>query len=100
MVRGMPADESSFTNSRFNSKDWLTAIDTSSFGPEEWEGTARALLAKLENDKLHAPFDEITEYLSCCAQSVVSTYPLPRLEEIALEFYDRHGMEKATVREE
>ena len=95
MVRGMPADESSF-----NSKDWLAAIDASSFGPEEWEGAARVLLAKLEDDKLHAPFDEITEYLSCCAQSVVGTYPLPRLEEIAAEFYDRHGMEKATAREE
>ena len=100
MIRDMPADESSFTNARFNSKDWLAAIDASSFGPEEWEGAARVLLAKLEDDKLHAPFDEITEFVSCCAQSIVGTYPLPRLEEIAAEFYDRHGMEKATAREE
>ena len=100
MIKGMPADESSFMNSRFNSKDWLTAIDASSFGPEEWEGAARVLLAKLEDNKLHAPFDAITEYLSCCAQSIVGTYPLPGLEEIAAEFYNRHGMEKATAIEE
>ena len=96
----MPTEKDSLTNAGFNSKDWLAAIDTSSFESEEWEGAARVLLAKLEDDKLHATFDKITEYLSCCAQSVVGTHPLPRLEEIAVEFYDQHGMEKAAAREE
>ena len=80
----------------FSSDEWLAVIDASSFDPEEWEKAAVILKARLENDELEVEFEQIREYLSCCAQSVIGTYPLPGLSDIAVEFYESHGIEKAT----
>ena len=85
----------SFTKAELSSKEWLAAIDSSSFGPEEWEEAAQFLLEKLHSDKLQASFTEIKEYLSCCAQSVIGSYPLPSLVEIVTEFYELYGLDSA-----
>ena len=77
------------------SKEWLEAIDASSFGLEEWEESVRFLLEKLHSAKLQASFTEIREYLSCCAQSTIGKYPLPDFVEIVAEFYEQHGLDSA-----
>ena len=78
-----------------SSKEWLVAIDASSFGLEEWEEAVRFLLEKLHSVKLQASFTEIREYLSCCAQSTSGTYPLLDFVEIVAEFYEQHGLDSA-----
>ena len=85
----------SFTQAELSSKEWLAAIDSSSFGPEEWEEAAQFLLEKLHSDKLQASFTEIKEYVSCCAQSVIGSYRLPPFVEIVAEFYDQYGLDSA-----
>ena len=79
----------------FTSEDWLRAIDESFYATNEWEDAAKSLCRKLSDDGLQASFRQITEYLSCCAQSVANSYPKPNLTDIAAEFYMSHGMEQA-----
>jgi hypothetical protein len=85
----------SFPKAELSSKEWLAAIDASSFGPEEWEEAARFLLERLLLDKLQASFTEIREYLSCCAQAAIGSYPLPPFVELVTEFYDQYGLDSA-----
>ena len=85
----------SFTKAELSSKEWLAAIDSSSFGSDEWEKAAQFLLEKLHSDKLQASFTEIKEYLSCCAQSTIGSYPLPPFVEIVTEFYELYGLDSA-----
>ena len=85
----------SFPKAELSSQEWLIAIDASSFGPEEWEEAAQFLLEKLHSDKLQASFTEIKEYLSCCAQSTIGSYPLPPFVEIVTEFYELYGLDSA-----
>jgi len=85
----------SFTKVELSSQEWLIAIDASSFGPEEWEEAASHLLEKLNSGKLQATFPEIREYLSCCAQAAIGSYPLPPFTELVTEFYDQYGLDSA-----
>ena len=85
----------SFPKAELSSQEWLIAIDASSFGPEEWEEAASHLLEKLHSGKLQATFHEIREYLSCCAQAAIGSYPLPPFVEIVAEFYDQYGLDSA-----
>tara|TARA_B100001123_G_C14514313_1_gene711602 strand:+ start:200 stop:496 length:297 start_codon:yes stop_codon:yes gene_type:complete len=79
----------------FTSEEWLRAIDESFYATNEWEDAAKSLWRKLSDDGLQASFMQITEYLSCCAQSVANSYPKPNLADVAAEFYVSHGMEQA-----
>ena len=85
----------SFPKAELSSQDWLIAIDASSFDPEEWEEAARFLIERLHLNKLQASFTEIREYLSCCAQAAIGSYPLPPFVEIVTEFYDQYGLDSA-----
>ena len=79
----------------FTSEDWLRAIDESFYATNEWEDAAKPLCRKMSDAGLQASFRQITEYLSCCAQSVANSYPKPNLADNAAEFYLSHGMEQA-----
>tara|TARA_Y100000588_G_scaffold236968_1_gene250562 strand:+ start:835 stop:1110 length:276 start_codon:yes stop_codon:yes gene_type:complete len=85
----------SFPKAELSSREWLIAIDASSFGPEEWEEAASHLLGELNLGKLQATFPEIREYLSCCAEAAIGSYPLPSFVEIVKEFYDQYGFDSA-----
>ena len=79
----------------FQRNEWLVAIDASSFAIDEWKDASQFLYERLKAENLCASPDEIREYLSCCAQATVGTYPLPSFSDIVEEFYSKFGMDSA-----
>ena len=87
--------------------EWLTNMDNTeakaweeimidySYSSDDWQVARDQLLKRLQNDQKQATERDIRAYLSCCAESVGSAYPLPDLCDIVDEFYERFGMENS-----
>jgi hypothetical protein len=52
-------------------------------------------LKLLSSDRKTAKENAIRSYLSCCAESVGATHPLPSLQESVIELYQQYGMDEA-----
>jgi hypothetical protein len=90
--------------------DWLTTLDkieakkwedvfiNYSFDLEEWTVARETLLALIDKDKKIASELHIRSYMTCCAESVSTTHPIPDLVEVINEFYGRFGMDNAKSR--
>ena len=66
-----------------------------SFDEEEWFVARDTLIRILSSDQLHADESSIRSYLSCCAEAVGGTFPLPTLSDSVVEFYQQYGMDSA-----
>lgn len=87
--------------------DWLQKLDSTeakawqdlmidyAYVPEDWEEARAQLFALLQHDQRSTNEEDARAYLSCCAESVGTTYPLPQLSETVTEFYSRFGMESS-----
>jgi len=87
--------------------DWLQKLDSTeakawqdlmidyAYVPEDWEEARAQLFVLLQKDQRSTNEEEARAYLSCCAESVGTTYPLPQLSETVTEFYSRFGMESS-----
>ena len=66
-----------------------------SFDEEEWFVARDTLIRILSSDQMHADENSIRSYLSCCAEAVGGTFPLPTLSDSVVEFYQQYGMDSA-----
>ena len=76
-------------------KAWQELMIDYAYIPEDWETARAQLFAQLQQDQRSANEEDARAYLSCCAESVGTTYPLPQLSETVIEFYSRFGMESS-----
>lgn len=66
-----------------------------SFDEEEWFVARDTLIRILSSDQMNADESSIRSYLSCCAEAVGGTFPLPTLSDSVVEFYQQYGMDSA-----
>jgi hypothetical protein len=74
---------------------WQELMIDYAYIPEDWEEARTQLFALLQKDQRSTNEEDARAYLSCCAESVGTTYPLPQLSETVIEFYSRFGMESS-----
>lgn len=74
---------------------WGEVMLQHSFDEEEWMEARISLIKLLSSEQKNAKENAIRSYLSCCAEAVGGTHPLPSLEESVVEFYKQYGMEGA-----
>jgi hypothetical protein len=87
--------------------DWLSEISEEeaeawgeimlahAFEEKEWKDGRARLQELLAGDGKRAQESSIRSYLSCCAESVGGTHPLPSLASLVEELYGAYGMENA-----
>ena len=75
-------------------KAWQELMIDYAYISEDWEAARAQLFALLQQDQRSTNEEDARAYLSCCAESVGTTYPLPQLSETVIEFYSRFGMER------
>ena len=76
-------------------KKWGEVMLQHSFDQEEWLEARVALLKLLVLDQKVATESAIRSYISCCAEAVGATPPLPSLKESVIELYQQYGMEES-----
>lgn len=65
----------------------------------DWNRARTHLLGLLHAEHKHATETQLLSYLSCCAEAVSGSYPLPNLSLSVEEFYKKFGMDSATPEE-
>ena len=74
---------------------WGLVMLGHAFEEREWkEGRAR-LQELLDADGKRTEESSLRSYLSCCAESVGGSHPLPSLASLVEELYEAYGMENA-----
>ncbi len=76
-------------------KKWGEKMLQHSFDEEEWFVARDSLLRILSSEKKNADEQALRSYISCCAEAVGGTFPLPSLSDSVIEFYHQYGMESA-----
>ena len=74
---------------------WGDKILQHSFDEEEWFVARDSLIRILSSDHKYADENSIRSYISCCAEAVGGSFPLPTLSDLVIEFYQQYGMESA-----
>ena len=75
--------------------EWAEVMLQHSFDEQDWGHARTSLLKLLSSDRKTAKENAIRSYLSCCAESVGATHPLPSLQESVIELYQQYGMDEA-----
>ena len=65
------------------------------FEERDWKDGRARLQELLETDGKRADESSLSSYLSCCAESVGGSHPLPSLASLVEELYVTYGMENA-----
>lgn len=76
-------------------KAWYETMTEHSFDELEWEDARKTLLRLLDQENRQAEEAAIRAYVSCCAEAVSGSMPLPSLSSIVEDFFSRYGMEEA-----
>ena len=79
-------------------KEWGEVMLQHSFDQDEWIEARITLLNLLSSDQKVAKESAIRSYLSCCAEAVGTTHPLPSLKDSLIELYQQYGMEESSER--
>ena len=79
-------------------KEWGEVMLQHSFDQDEWIEARITLLNLLSSDQKVAKESAIRSYLSCCAEAVGATHPLPSLKDSLIELYQQYGMEESSER--
>ena len=74
---------------------WVDIMLQHSFDEEEWFLARDSLIKILESNEKHADENAIRSYISCCAEAVGGSFPLPSLNDSVIEFYHQYGMDSA-----
>lgn len=79
-----------------NERDaWYECMINHAYEAEDWENARQLLVRLLKKDKKRAEEMAILSYVSCCAEAVSATLPLPDFSSTLEDFYLRYGMESA-----
>ncbi len=76
--------------------EWYETMTHYAFDLKDWEDARTLLISYLFKDRKTAEESEIRSYLTCCAESVSGSTPLPNLSSTLSEFYIKFGMEETT----
>ena len=76
-------------------KAWYETMTEHPFDQQEWEDARKTLLRLLDQENRQAGEPAIRAYVSCCAEAVSGSMPLPILSSIVEDFFTRYGMEEA-----
>ena len=76
--------------------EWYETMTHYAFELKDWEDARTLLISYLFKDRKTAEESEIRSYLTCCAESVSGSTPLPDLSSTLTEFYIKFGMEETT----
>ena len=74
---------------------WGETMLSHAFEEKEWKHGRARLQELLEADGKRADESSLRSYLSCCAESVGGSHPLPSLASLVEELYGAYGMENA-----
>jgi hypothetical protein len=74
---------------------WGETMLAHAFEEREWKSGRDRLQELLEADGKRADERSLRSYLSCCAESVGGSHPLPSLASLVEELYGAYGMENA-----
>ena len=74
---------------------WGQIMLAHAFEEKEWQDGKARLQELLEADGKRAAEAALRSYLSCCAESVGGSHPIPSLASLVEELYVTHGMENA-----
>ena len=74
---------------------WGETMLAHAFEEKEWKHGRARLQELLDGDGKMAQESSLRSYLSCCAESVGGTHPLPSLASLVEELYEAYGMENA-----
>ena len=76
-------------------KAWEEVMLAHAFEEREWKDGRDRLQELLKADGKQANEGSLRSYLSCCAESVGGSHPLPSLRSLVEELYGAYGMENA-----
>lgn len=74
---------------------WYECMVNHGYEAKDWESARQLLMSLLARDEKQAKEMAILSYISCCAEAVSGTFPLPNFSETLEDFYCRYGMESA-----
>ena len=74
---------------------WGETMLAHAFDEKEWKDGRARLQELLDGDGKMAQESSLRSYLSCCAESVGGSHPLPSLASLVEELYETYGMENA-----
>lgn len=79
-----------------NQRDaWYECMLNYAYDEKDWENARQHLFCLLKKDEKRAEEMAILSYVSCCAEAVSATLPLPDFLATLEDFYRRYGMESA-----
>lgn len=79
-----------------NERDaWYECMVNHAYEAVDWEDARKLLFRLLDKDNKQAKEMDILAYVSCCAEAVSATLPLPDFASTLEDFYLRYGMETA-----
>ena len=79
-----------------NQRDaWYECMLNHAYEAKDWENARKHLFHLLKKDEKRAEEMAVLSYVSCCAEAVSATLPLPDFSATLEDFYRRYGMESA-----
>ena len=75
---------------------WSDIMVDYSYDAGEWMQARHRLTELLRENGKHAEESALRSYITCCAEAVGGSAPLPNLCRTLEDFYARYGMEGAT----
>jgi hypothetical protein len=81
--------------SKEETEAWGLVMLGHAFEEKEWKDGRARLQELLDADGKKANESSLRSYLSCCAESVGGSHPLPSLASLVEELYGAYGMENA-----
>lgn len=76
-------------------EEWGKVMLSHSFDEKEWKNARTRLQELLKEDGKQAEEGSMRSYLSCCAESVAGSHPVPSLQSLVEELYEEYGMENS-----
>jgi hypothetical protein len=74
---------------------WHEVMLSHSYDFQDWDEARSCLLKLLHRQKQAAPESAVRSYISCCAEAVSGSHPLPNLSTTLEDFFQKYGMESA-----
>ena len=75
--------------------EWHEIMLAHTYDFQDWDLARSCLLKLLHHQNQVASESAVRSYISCCAEAVSGTYPLPSLTTTVEDFYQKYGMESA-----
>ena len=76
---------------------WHEVMLAHSYDFEDWDEARSCLVKLLHHQNQKATESAFRSYVSCCAEAVSRSHPLPNLTTTVEDFYQKYGMESAEL---